>query len=472
MDQLERDPPGHQPDLLLIIGEHDVVDAGPALDRPGLAAGGARAGQGLKLERDMLGDMAEPGALAKPPLEAAADPERAAVAADSGQQGEQGVGEAGDPVARPFLQPAEIELDPDHRRVAVIMRAAIDPDLGHLHPSGQLVGSGIALRGEEHAGLGAVFLGRRVGHGRRLVRRRHDPRLNPRKQARVPAANALTWDAEISSRRVLLPGDRPGPTARRLDSGLPGKLRERRLTASAEPVPDHPGQQIGPGQRLVQGIGPPARARRGHRPGPALRGASRPPSSAAPEGRAAAPARTACPRRAAGSSARSARSGIVGRHGDRSGAPGEPGDEREIARLDVLPLQSGSAHSPLTSRIRAELSRKAAASPRLRQPAGGQSEARPGKFAEQVRNGLERPVRIPGGMGVEHQGHAGGRRGVGDPCAGERGRTPEAGPSPTDRRRPRGRRGARPRRRWRRRCPPAARRRTGNSPGSRPARRG
>ncbi len=85
IDQLERDPPGHQPDLLLVIGEHDVVDARPVLDRAGLAAGGARAGQGLELERDMLGDMAEPGAVAEPLLEAAADLQGAAVAADARQ---------------------------------------------------------------------------------------------------------------------------------------------------------------------------------------------------------------------------------------------------------------------------------------------------------------------------------------------------------------------------------------------------
>src|SRR3712207_7096936 len=36
------DPPGHQPDLLLVIGEHDVVDARLVLHRPGLASSGSR----------------------------------------------------------------------------------------------------------------------------------------------------------------------------------------------------------------------------------------------------------------------------------------------------------------------------------------------------------------------------------------------------------------------------------------------
>jgi hypothetical protein len=73
----------------MLISVHDVVDAGPPLDRAGLAAGDAAAGERLQLQRDMLRDMAEPRSVVQPPDEAAALLVAAAVAMQAGQQIEQ-----------------------------------------------------------------------------------------------------------------------------------------------------------------------------------------------------------------------------------------------------------------------------------------------------------------------------------------------------------------------------------------------
>lgn len=60
------------------------------------------------------------------------------MAADAGELIGQGVGEAPTAACRPLLEPAEIELDADHRHVAVMKGAAISGGLGHrrLPPCG------------------------------------------------------------------------------------------------------------------------------------------------------------------------------------------------------------------------------------------------------------------------------------------------------------------------------------------------
>ena len=56
-----------QADGLFVVGEHYVVDTGPALDGSGLAPCHARADERLEFERHMFGHMAEPGPVLQPP---------------------------------------------------------------------------------------------------------------------------------------------------------------------------------------------------------------------------------------------------------------------------------------------------------------------------------------------------------------------------------------------------------------------
>ena len=77
---------------------------------------------------------------------------------EAGQRRKQSVGEAGQPVAWPLLQGAQVELDPDHWCVAEQMRAAIGGDLQHAHGFG-------AARGGDVIGHGGVFSRRRASRG-------------------------------------------------------------------------------------------------------------------------------------------------------------------------------------------------------------------------------------------------------------------------------------------------------------------
>jgi hypothetical protein len=150
IDQLERRAAGGETDLLFIVGEHDVVDAGLVFHGPRLATHGARAGKRLKLQRNMLRDVAEPGAFLEALFKAAAHLQRATVAPNAGDQGEQGVGEAGQAIGREFLKPAEIHLHPHHWRVAEIMRPPVDGDFVHRSFLGQHCRACIGFRAEEH----------------------------------------------------------------------------------------------------------------------------------------------------------------------------------------------------------------------------------------------------------------------------------------------------------------------------------
>ena len=99
--------------------------------RPGLA---------LELERDVLGDVADPRALDQTFAEAASLAERAGVLADARQHREQPVDEPRDRVRGPVLEHAEIDEQPDARVVAPVVRAA--EDLGLDDPQ---VGSELRL---------------------------------------------------------------------------------------------------------------------------------------------------------------------------------------------------------------------------------------------------------------------------------------------------------------------------------------
>ena len=88
------EPRGGQADVLVDVPVDDVVAALLALDLPGLAAADVVADDLLQRERDVLGDVTEPGALVEPLDEAAAAAAGAGVLAQPGQHLEQVVGEA------------------------------------------------------------------------------------------------------------------------------------------------------------------------------------------------------------------------------------------------------------------------------------------------------------------------------------------------------------------------------------------
>ena len=99
VDERDRDPAGLEPDLLLAV----LVDARCSWPyspgRPGLAVADVGAGQVLELERDVLGDVADPRPVAQARDEAAAPAERAGVVLERRQQRDQRLGEARDQVA-------------------------------------------------------------------------------------------------------------------------------------------------------------------------------------------------------------------------------------------------------------------------------------------------------------------------------------------------------------------------------------
>ena len=92
VDQRDRHPAGLEPDRLLAVLVDAVVLARPT-GRPRLAVTDVGPGQVLELERDVLGDVADPCPLAQPGDEAAAPPERAGVVLERRQQRDQRVGE-------------------------------------------------------------------------------------------------------------------------------------------------------------------------------------------------------------------------------------------------------------------------------------------------------------------------------------------------------------------------------------------
>ena len=95
VDQRDRHPAGLETDRLLAVLEDAVVLAGLA-GRAGLAVAHVRAGEVLELERDVLGDVADPGALAQAGDEPAATAERAGVVLERRQQRDQRVVEVRD----------------------------------------------------------------------------------------------------------------------------------------------------------------------------------------------------------------------------------------------------------------------------------------------------------------------------------------------------------------------------------------
>ena len=141
VDQLDRELAGRQTDRLVVVGVDHVVAAALALHLAGLAAPHVVADRLLQLQSDMLGDMAQPGALVQPLDEPAPPPAAAAVVGQPGQPLDQGVGESWQLVGREVLQHSEVHDELNGGLVMPDVRAAVNPARedfqvglgGHLH---------------------------------------------------------------------------------------------------------------------------------------------------------------------------------------------------------------------------------------------------------------------------------------------------------------------------------------------------
>ncbi len=119
------------PDRLLAKLVDDVVLAlGPRA--AGLAVPDIRAGEVLQLERNVLGNMAGPGAVAEAGQEAAAPVEGAGVILERRHPLDQAVDEAGNRVARELFEAAEVHDHPDDLRTRPVVGTAEDPRLQDL----------------------------------------------------------------------------------------------------------------------------------------------------------------------------------------------------------------------------------------------------------------------------------------------------------------------------------------------------
>ena len=123
VDQPDRQLAGGQADRLVVVGVDHVVATALALDLAGLAAPHVVADRLLQLQGDVLGDVADPGALVQPLDEPAAPAAAAGVVGQAGQPLDQRVGEAGQLVGGEVLQDAEVDDQLDRRLVVPHVRA-------------------------------------------------------------------------------------------------------------------------------------------------------------------------------------------------------------------------------------------------------------------------------------------------------------------------------------------------------------
>ena len=164
VDECHRHPARLEPDGLLAVLVDAVVLtrlAGAA----GLAMSDVGAGQILELERDVLGDVTRPRAVAQARDEASTAAERAGVVLERGQQRDQGVTEVRDQVGRVLFEHAQIDQQTDDRLARPVIRAPQDARLedaqGRCRPApgraGGASASATRARREPAAGHG-------VGH--------------------------------------------------------------------------------------------------------------------------------------------------------------------------------------------------------------------------------------------------------------------------------------------------------------------
>ena len=128
VDERDGHPPGLEPDGLLAVLVDAVVLAVLA-GGPGLAVADVGAGEVLELERDVLGDVADPRPVAQPRDEPAAPAERAGVVLEGRHERDERVGEAGELVGRVVLEDAEVDEQADDRFARPVVRAAQDARL-------------------------------------------------------------------------------------------------------------------------------------------------------------------------------------------------------------------------------------------------------------------------------------------------------------------------------------------------------
>jgi len=128
VDERDRELAGLDADALLAeLVDHVVV--GVLAGAAGLAVADVGAGEVLELERDVLGDVAGPGAFLEPRDEAAAPTQAAGVVLEARQKIDQRVVEAGDLVAGVFLERAEVDEHPDDGLAGPVVGAAQDSGL-------------------------------------------------------------------------------------------------------------------------------------------------------------------------------------------------------------------------------------------------------------------------------------------------------------------------------------------------------
>ena len=128
VDEGDRHPARLEPDRLLAVLVDAVVLAGRP-GRPRLAMTDVGPGQVLELERDVLGDVADPRPLAQAGDEAAAATERAGMVLERRQQRDERVGEVREQVRWVLLEDAEVDQQPDDGLACPVVGTAQDARL-------------------------------------------------------------------------------------------------------------------------------------------------------------------------------------------------------------------------------------------------------------------------------------------------------------------------------------------------------
>ena len=203
--------PASRPDLLLAVLEDDVVATGLA-GGAGLADAHIGAREALQLERDVLRDVAHPGAVREAAEEAAPPAERAGVVLHRGQQRHERLVEARDGVRGVLLEHAQVDRHPDDRAADPDVGPAQDPGVEDAQASGRC---GRRRRSSRPAGRRAP-----TGSGPRWPGLAGARRL----RVRVASASAIRVRGSVSSTPGRPGRGRAAPARRRApgDAGRSG----------------------------------------------------------------------------------------------------------------------------------------------------------------------------------------------------------------------------------------------------------
>ncbi len=186
VDQANGQLPRLDADGLLPVAVDHVVPA--RLPRPSrLPARDVRSGFPLELERDVLGDVAEPRPVDQPFAEPAAASERARVLGDAREQRQETFDEPRDLVGRPFLQGPKVDQHPDARLVGPVVGAPENLRLDDLQ-----IRLGFARLGRRRLALEGVTAGasRRLGRASLLRSRLRHVDASPSSRASGPVSSA------------------------------------------------------------------------------------------------------------------------------------------------------------------------------------------------------------------------------------------------------------------------------------------